>query len=72
MEIDLPERSIMTKLEIMNHIIEDHNRILSVSVSGESAILIADTIRDLRNLVSVLQNDINAEKAKKITDERGE
>lgn len=72
MEIDLPERSIMTKLEIMNHIIEDHNRILSVSVSGESALLIADTIRDLRNLVSALQNDINAEKVKKITDERGE
>lgn len=54
----------MTKREIMNRIIENHNRIIHVTVSGENTILIADTIRSLRELLSELQSDINDEEMK--------
>lgn len=60
----------MTKLELMNHLVENHNRILCVSVAGESAILIADTIKDLRCLISALQEDINNERIKSINNEK--
>ena len=54
----------MTKTEIVNRIVENHNRIIRVSVSGEDAILIADTIRDMRDILAQLQRDISVENSK--------
>lgn len=55
----------MSKFEIVKRLVEAHNRIVQISVSGESAILIADTIKDLRGLLAELQNDVNHEEAAK-------
>ena len=51
----------MTKLEIMKRIAENHNRISKVLVSSDNAILVGDTIRDLRQLTVELQADVEAE-----------
>lgn len=52
----------MTKLELLNRIVDNHNRIANVEVHGESAILVADTLRDLRNLIKILQTESTEEK----------
>lgn len=45
----------MTHTELIQRIAETHNRIAHVRVSGDDTILIADTLRDLRAIVSELQ-----------------
>lgn len=47
----------MTKTELMTRIADNHNRIASIEVHGESACLVADTLRDLRNLMQRLQQE---------------
>lgn len=47
----------MTKLELFNRIVDNHNRIANIEVHGESAILVADTLKDLRNLLQILQTE---------------
>lgn len=47
----------MTKMELINRIISNHNRIAEIEVHGESAILVADTLRDLRDLLQRLQHE---------------
>ncbi len=51
----------MTKLEILQRIVTNHNRISQVMVSGEGAVLVGDTIKDLRLLAQEIQTDVNAE-----------
>lgn len=47
----------MTKMELINRIVENHNRITNIEVHGDGAILVADTLRDLRNLIKKLQSE---------------
>lgn len=55
----------MTKLEILQRIVTNHNRISQIMVSGEGAVLIGDTIKDLRSLAQEIQKDINSEESEK-------
>lgn len=47
----------MLKTELLQRIIDNHNRVASMEVRGDNALLVADTLRDLRNLVKQLQNE---------------
>jgi hypothetical protein len=47
----------MTKAELMNRIVENHNRIAKMLVSADNAILVGDTIKDLRLLLQQLQSE---------------
>lgn len=51
----------MTTLELMQRVIENHNRVAQVVVSGDNAILIGDTLRDLRQIVNELQEQSQRE-----------
>lgn len=55
----------MTKTDLFQRIIDNHNRIAQIEVRGENAILVADTLRDLRNLFTQLQKDTITEEEKK-------
>lgn len=57
----------MTLFEILQRVAENHNRIAKVYVSGDNAILVGDTIRDLRALAQELQSQIDIEQAKQNT-----
>lgn len=54
----------MTKLEILQRIATNHNRIAQVLVSGDNAVLVGDTIKDLRLLAQELQADVQTEQEK--------
>lgn len=54
----------MTKLEILQRIVTNHNRIAQVLVSGDNAVLVGDTIKDLRLLAQELQADVQTEQEK--------
>lgn len=54
----------MTTLEILQRIVTNHNRIAQVLVSGDNAVLIGDTIKDLRLLGQELQVDMQNEQEK--------
>ncbi len=63
----------MTKMEIAQHIADDHNRLASILSSGgmkllnaDSAILLGDTIKDLRALAQQIAQDIEQESDDKI------
>jgi len=45
----------MTKIELLTRIAENHNRIAGIMVQGDSAILVGDTLKDLRLLVDQLR-----------------
>lgn len=47
----------MTKTDLLQRIMENHNRIAQIEVHGDGAILVADTLRDLRYLLKQLQNE---------------
>ena len=47
----------MKKTDLMQRIVDSHNRIAQIEVRGDNAILVADTLRDLRNLLKQLQAD---------------
>lgn len=51
----------MTTLEIIKRVAENHNRIAQVLVSGDSAVLIGDSIKDMRLLIQQLQADYEAQ-----------
>lgn len=51
----------MTTFEIMQRIANNHNRIAQIYVSGDSAILLGDALRDMRLLVKELQEDLERE-----------
>jgi len=53
----------MTKIEIAQHIANAHNRLTQIQVCGDGAILMGDTLKELRLLVQELQKDIEAEEA---------
>ena len=51
----------MTKREILNEIITNHNRLATMNVSGDNTIKMAETLVSLRNLVAKLQEDVKQE-----------
>lgn len=56
----------MTKAELLQRLINNHNRIVHIEASGDNLLSIADTIRDLRDLIArVGQEDITDEKENK-------
>lgn len=65
----------MTKIEIVQRIAGNHNRLANIMVSGDNAIMMGETLRDLRALVQELQQDVEAElveEAQKETEAQGE
>lgn len=56
----------MNKTEILQCVAGCHNRLAQITVSGDGAILMGDTLRDLRVLVQVLQKDIEAEETAEV------
>lgn len=60
----------MTKQEIIQCVASSHNRLAHVTVSGDSAILMGDTLKELRALVQQLQADVEAEEAEVIGHEK--
>lgn len=55
----------MTKLEILQCVANNHNRLSQILVNGDSAILMGDTLKELRMLVQELQKDVEVEEAPK-------
>lgn len=53
----------MTKIEIVQHIANIHNCLVQIQVCGDGAIMMGDTLKELRFLVQELQKDIEAENA---------
>ena len=51
----------MTKLEIVQVIANNHNRLSQIMVNGDNAILMGETIKEMRTLVRELQEDIENE-----------
>lgn len=51
----------MTKLEIVQVIANNHNRLSQIMVNGDNAILMGETIKEMRALVRELQEDIENE-----------
>ena len=53
----------MTKIEIVQHIANIHNCLAQIQVCGDGAIMMGDTLKELRFLEQELQNDNEAENA---------
>lgn len=62
----------MNKQEITQYVANVHNRLTQIMVSGDSAIMMGDTLRELRYLVQELQKDINEEEASDKVSEQNE
>lgn len=54
---------LMTKLEILQHIVNSHNRLAGVMVSGDNVILMGETLKELRFLAIEVQKDVEQEEA---------
>ncbi len=54
----------MKTMDIMQSLVRIHNRIIQINVSGDSSLLMADSIRELRQLLQELENDAKAEQMK--------
>jgi CMP-2-keto-3-deoxyoctulosonic acid synthetase len=57
-------------MDIMQSLVRIHNRIIQINVSGDSSLLMADSIRELRQLLQELENDAKAEQMKTATVEK--
>ena len=51
----------MTKLEILKCIANSHNRLTEIMVKGDDAIMMGETLKEMRTLAQMIQNDIEAE-----------
>lgn len=54
----------MTKYEILQIVANNHNRLTQIMVNGDNAIMMGDTIKELRSLVLELQKDVDSEQSK--------
>lgn len=59
----------MTKIEILQCVAANHNRLAQIMVSGDNAILMGDTLKELRMLAQMLQKDIEQENQGEAGDE---
>ncbi len=55
----------MTKIEIVQCLANNHNRLSQIMVNGDNAILMGETIKELRLLIQELQKDIENEESEK-------
>ncbi len=53
----------MNKMEILQCVANNHNRLTQVMVSGDNAILMGEVLKELRFLAQTLSEDIEAEQA---------
>lgn len=51
----------MNKTDILRCIANNHNRLAQIMVNGDNAILMGETLKDLRVLVQMLQKDVEEE-----------
>ena len=49
----------MTTLEILQRLANIHNMILRVFVNGDNAVLIGESIKELRDLIGQLNQDVD-------------
>ena len=49
----------MTTLEILQRLANIHNMILRVFVNGDNAVLIGESIKELRDLIGQLNRDVD-------------
>lgn len=49
----------MTTLEILQRLANIHNTILRVFVNGDNAVLIGESIKELRDLIGQLNRDVD-------------
>lgn len=54
----------MKTIDIMQSLVRIHNRIIQINVSGDNSLLMADSIREIRQLLQELENDVKAEQIK--------
>lgn len=59
----------MTKFEIMQIVANNHNRLAQIMVNGDNAIMMGDTIKELRSLVLELQKDIDSEQSDEVSED---
>lgn len=62
----------MGKFEILQHIVSSHNRLANIMVSGDNAIMMGETLKELRFLAGEIQKDIEAEETEEPKKESGE
>lgn len=55
----------MDKIEILQCIVNNHNRLTQIMVSGDNAIMMGETLKELRLLAQVLQKDVEVEQNEK-------
>ena len=51
----------MDKMEILQCVANNHNRLTQIMVSGDNAILMGETLKELRFLAQTLSADLEAE-----------
>lgn len=49
----------MKTADILQQIVDVHNRIIQIPVSGEGTLMMADAIMELRRLAQALKNDVD-------------
>lgn len=59
----------MTSIEIIQSIANSHNRLMQITVSGDDAIRMGNTLKDLRILIQGLQEDITAQEGESLIGE---
>lgn len=47
----------MTRIDLLQRITDNHNRIAQIEVHGDGAILVAETLIDMRRLLKQLQTE---------------
>lgn len=62
----------MIKAEILKHIVNCHNCLVGIMVSGDSAIMMGETLKELRFLASEVQKDVEAEEIEETQREQKE
>lgn len=58
----------MSKKEILECVINNHNRLAQITVNGDNAIMMGDTLKELRMLAQAINRDVEAELAEKDTE----
>lgn len=59
----------MEKMDILQHIVNNHNQLAQIMVNGDNAIFMGEVLKELRFLAQSLQTDIQTEEKKKAENE---
>lgn len=63
------ENGQMEKMDILQHIVNNHNQLAQIMVNGDNAIFMGEVLKELRFLAQSLQTDIQTEEKKKAENE---